>query len=575
MVSKSKMKLIWILWFILWPAILWFSFNYYYVNMEDQLTDILLFAVFMCIVAWFPLTINNNPVFFVNGISIAVFLTFGLFVEIILTQIAIVIVLAKTGVGKKDNYRYPLNMVMFSLVSVIGAGVFVHLGGSHQTILTQSDEQVWAIFGYAFTIFIANQFFNKLIDKAFYKRKVKIFDEGLRWEFISSLLIIPVGFVLFVLYSEIGRAGIFYLGIPFVFISVILMLLYSYKEINRYLEKTGEIGHQLTNRMELSSVYNVFINEISDLLPIDYAYIYIVDDNKLKLEQFYDLENNTEASFSSLKRNEAFSGKVWATGKPLLYKRASDWATVKSSKIPSNTESVLSQPVEYGEDIVGVVTVESKQKKAFEKLHFQIMDILTNYLGVAVENAKNYELTKSQSERDGLTQLYNLRYMEALLEDYNKTLDQKEFSKDCSLLLLDIDHFKKVNDMYGHEAGNEILCQIAECLRSLIGGRGVIARYGGEEFVVFLPNCGLTESSEIAESLRTSIADNPFIVHKHIINNTSPLKVSITTSIGISVFPNHCETLIELIRHADRAMYIGAKRKGRNRVAIYEDLKTS
>ncbi len=120
MVSKSKMKLIWILWFIVWPAILWLSYNYYYVSMEEQLIDILLFAVFMGIVAWFPLTINDNPVFFVNGISIAVFLTFGLFVEIILTQIAIFIVLAKTGVGKKDNYRYPLNMVMFSLVSVIG-----------------------------------------------------------------------------------------------------------------------------------------------------------------------------------------------------------------------------------------------------------------------------------------------------------------------------------------------------------------------------------------------------------------------------------------------------------------------
>ncbi len=353
------------------------------------------------------------------------------------------------------------------------------------------------------------------------------------------------------------------------------MLLYSYKEINRYLEKTGEIGHQLTNRMELSSVYNVFINEISELLPIDYAYIYIVDDNQLKLEQVYDLENNTEASYSSLKRNEAFSGKVWATGNSLLYKRATDWVTVKSRKIPSDIESVLSQPVEYGEDIIGVVTVESEQKKAFEKLHFQIMDILTNYLGVAVENAKNYELTKSQSERDGLTQLYNLRYMENLLEDYDENLVQKDSSENFSLLLLDIDHFKKVNDMYGHEAGNEILCQIAECLTRLIGDRGVIARYGGEEFVVFLPNSGLTESTEIAEQLRTSIADNEFIVHKHIISNTGPLKVSITSSIGISVFPIHCETLIELIRNADRAMYIGAKRKGRNRVAVYEDLKTS
>lgn len=575
MVSKNRMKMAWILWIVIWPIILWLAYEYYYVNMDDQLIDIILFALFMGIVAWFPLTINNNQIFFVNGISIAVFLTFGLFVEIILTQAAIVIVLLKVGVSKKDSFRYPLNMTMFSLVSVAAAGVFVMLGGTHETIRTQSTEQIFAIFGYAITIFVVNQLFNKLLDKFFYERKVKLFDEGLRWEFISSLLIIPVGFVLFVLYTEIGRAGIFYLGIPFVFISIILMLLYSYREINRYLEKTGEIGHQLTKRMVLNEVYDVFINEISDLMPIDYAYIYIVDRENLRLERFHDLHNDFEASFDSLERNEAFSGKVWASGQPLIYNQSADWADVDSVKIPTNIQSVLSLPVEYGDDIIGVVTAVSKKKKVFEKLHFQILDILTNYLGVAVENAKNYELTKSESEKDGLTQLYNFKYMENLLEKYHKTTMQSVDDQNYSLLLLDLDHFKSVNDTYGHEAGNEILCQIAERLTELVDSNGVIGRYGGEEFVVFLPKSGLSESIGIAEALRTSIADKPFTVHKHILETSDALEISITISLGISVFPIHCETPNELVRHADRAMYIGAKRKGRNRVAVYEDLRTS
>ncbi|WP_164668474.1 GGDEF domain-containing protein [Virgibacillus doumboii] len=575
MVSKRKKVAIWVLWAIGWPLVLWFSYEYYYLNVNQQLIDIFLFALLMGIVAWFPITIKDNPIFFVNGISIAVFLAFGLFVEILLTLIAITIVFFKLRVGKKDSFRYPLNMLLFSVVSLTAAGVFRLLDGSHESIRVQSEEQILAIFGYAITIFIVNTLFNKLLGKFLYNRDVKIFDEGLRWELTSSLLIIPVGFVLFILYTEIGRAGIFYLGIPFVFISIILMLLYSYQEINRFLEKTGEIGHQLTKRMVLNEVYDVFIHEISDLMPIDYAYIYIVDGDKLQLERFHDVMQKSDPLFDSLERNEAFSGKVWADGEPLLYKQASEWSTVRSRKIHHNIESVLSHPVEYGNNTIGVVTVESNKKRAFEKLHFQILDILTNYLGVAVENAKNYELTKSQSEKDGLTQLYNYKYMENLLENHYTSLIQNGSMNDFSVLLLDLDYFKSVNDTYGHEAGNEVLCQVSERIKMLVGNQGVVARYGGEEFIVFLPFSGQFESTQIAEQIRTLISGQPFIVDKHMFDHNDEVSISVTVSIGVSVYPIHCETPDELIRHADRAMYIGAKRKGRNRVAVYEELKTN
>ncbi|MFC4558956.1 diguanylate cyclase [Virgibacillus kekensis] len=575
MVTRNRKIMVWVLWAALWPAILWLAYEFYYINIDGHLVDIFLFALFMGLVAWFPLIINNNPIFLVNGISIAVFLTFGLFAEILLTQIAIIVVLLKVGIRKKDSFRYPLNMLLFSLVSILAAELFILLGGTHDMGRIESGVQFLAIAGYAVTIFILNHILTKLTDKIVYQRKVKFFDEGLRWELTSSLLIIPVGFVLYVLYMEIGRAGIFYLGIPFVFISVIFMLLYSSKEINRYLEKTGIIGHQLTKRMVLDDVYDIFIDELSDLMPINYAYIYMVNGNKLQLEKFRDIHKSTEAEFESLERNEAFSGKVWASGKPIMYNQADEWQDVKSGKIPNSTESVLSIPVEYGENIIGVVTVESRKKKAFEKLHFQILDILTNYLGVASENARNYERTKAESEKDQLTQLYNFRYLENQIDTYYNSLRLTGSQMEFSLLLLDLDHFKKVNDTYGHEAGNEILCQVAERLTVLVGDKGIPARYGGEEFVIFLPESGLNEATIIAEKIRSGIANKPFTVRKHIFDIDEPLDVLVTLSLGLAVYPLHCETPEELVRHADRAMYIGAKRMGRNRVAVYEDLKTS
>ncbi|MFD2759559.1 diguanylate cyclase [Lentibacillus juripiscarius] len=575
MVVRRKIIVLWVMWVILWPLLLLGAYQYYYVNISGHSLDIALFALLMGAVAWFPLTIKDNPVFFVNGISMVVFLVFGLFAEILLTQLAVIIVLLKIGAGKKDAYRYPLNMLMFSFVSVIAAEVFVLFGGSHASLAAQGQEQIAAIFGYALTIYLLNVVGNKLVDKLFYRRQIKLIDEGMKWEVVSALFTIPVGFVLFVIYTEIGIIGIFYLGIPFVFISIILMLLYSYREINRLLERTGEIGHRLTYRMDVANVYDVFTHEISQLLPVDYVYIYMVNNGNLRLERFCDVQLGAGLPPEPSNRDKSFSRTVWETGKPLQYRYAPANRRSDGRPDPAEPESVLSMPVEYGDTITGVVTVESVEKHAFEKMHFQVMNILTNYLGVAVENAKNYEVTKLQSERDGLTNLYNLTYMEKLLDNFFVSDDGTHEPAKASLIILDLDYFKQVNDTYGHEAGNEILCQIAARVSDIIGNKGTAGRYGGEEFVIFLPHIGLAESRQIAELLRAGVSDEPFYTQNHLSGDKQLTTVKVTVSVGVAAYPTHCETPSELFRHADRAMYMGAKRKGRNRVAVYKGLQTS
>ncbi|WP_430785003.1 diguanylate cyclase [Virgibacillus flavescens] len=571
MVSEMKINILLIIWALFWPLCLLTSYNYNYLNIQGYVLDIILFGVFMCVVAWFPLVINNSPVFFINGISIAVFLSFGLFVEMVLTQIAILLVLARVGVSKKEYYRYPMNLIMFTMISLIGAFVFWLLGGDHTAINITNPQDITAIFGYAITVFIVNQLLIKIINRFFYNRKGKFFDRGFLWEIQFSLIVLPVGFVLYVLYTEIGRIAIFYMGIPFVMISIILKLLYSYQEVNTYLQKTGEIGHQLTKEMKVSEVYDVFTEKLGHLIQMDCAYVYMVVNDHLELMRCYDLNTKLKPSKQILNKNEAFSGKVWANRKPIIYNNAREWDEIKSSKIPSEMESVLSIPVEYNNAIIGVVTIVSKEKKAFKKIHLRILDILINYFGVAMENARNYEATKENSEKDGLTNLYNYRFFNNAVEKAGQTINDKSV---YSLILLDLDYFKKVNDTYGHEAGNEILCQFSIRLEKFIGDRGLVARYGGEEFVISLPNYSLRQSNEIAEIIRTMIAEEPFIISNHILPHNDTVEVNITASIGVAAYPNHCESLNELVRHADRAMYLGAKQRGRNRVAVYQELQT-
>lgn len=120
-----------------------------------------------------------------------------------------------------------------------------------------------------------------------------------------------------------------------------------------------------------------------------------------------------------------------------------------------------------------------------------------------------------------------------------------------------------------HQSGNEILVQMAKRIRSLIGNRGTVARYGGEEFVILLPDTNKKSALRLAEIVRLTIANRPFSTQNFLDFDEKYESVDITVSIGVASAPNDADDALALIRHADRALYIGAKREGKNRVAEY------
>jgi two-component system cell cycle response regulator len=159
---------------------------------------------------------------------------------------------------------------------------------------------------------------------------------------------------------------------------------------------------------------------------------------------------------------------------------------------------------------------------------------------------------------DGLTGLFNRRFFEATL-----TLEAEHAARsgrDLGLLVLDIDHFKRINDAYGHQAGDRVLRELAGRLAASIRGGDVIARYGGEEFVVLLRDTGLVALPETAERLRRAVGDVPVVL-------ADGVWLATTVSVGGAAWPVHARSADELVRIADQALY-AAKRLGRNRVQI-------
>jgi two-component system, cell cycle response regulator len=158
---------------------------------------------------------------------------------------------------------------------------------------------------------------------------------------------------------------------------------------------------------------------------------------------------------------------------------------------------------------------------------------------------------------DGLTGLHNRRYMESHLA----TLVEQSAArvKPLTVLVLDIDYFKSVNDTHGHHAGDDVLREFAQRLKKSIRGIDLACRYGGEEFVVVMPDTDLAIATMVAERLRRRIASEPFSIDE------GKAAVEITISVGLATRTTNDDTAANILKRADQALY-RAKRDGRNRV---------
>jgi two-component system cell cycle response regulator len=172
----------------------------------------------------------------------------------------------------------------------------------------------------------------------------------------------------------------------------------------------------------------------------------------------------------------------------------------------------------------------------------------------------NVQQTIELAVTDGLTGLYNRRYLMSHLTNY---VDQSaERKKPMAVLIVDIDFFKKINDTYGHDAGDEVLREFASRMRAKVRGMDLVARFGGEEFVVVMPDTDLALASGIAERLRETVAGDPFVVAG------GRMAIPVTISIGIGTFDRGDDTPNTILKRADTALY-RAKKDGRNRV-VYD-----
>ena len=223
-------------------------------------------------------------------------------------------------------------------------------------------------------------------------------------------------------------------------------------------------------------------------------------------------------------------------------------------------KSHLTLPLTVEGEILGCISLNSDQPNAFDAQDLQFLSVIGYQMAATLKHFQRFSSIKNIAIYDTLTGLYNRRYFEEKLG-----VDaQKSFhgGTPLSLVMVDLDHFKKVNDAFGHTEGDQVLCKISSLLKNSVRKKDTVARYGGEEFILILPEAGLEESFVIAERIRRLVEGTSFEVGQ--------AQVNLTVSMGISHFPSHrAKSKEELVKMADRALY-DAKRGGRNKVCIFK-----
>jgi diguanylate cyclase (GGDEF)-like protein len=212
------------------------------------------------------------------------------------------------------------------------------------------------------------------------------------------------------------------------------------------------------------------------------------------------------------------------------------------------------------DDIIGYAEIwESRRERVWSEEEIQLCQTLANQAALVIENARLYNQMHYLAVTDTLSGVLNRR---GLFDRGEHEVNRAQrFSTPLAAIMLDIDHFKHINDTYSHAVGDEVLRTLARVCQANLRSVDLIGRYGGEEFAILLPDTDTDAARRVAERLRQAVAETPVIIPKGM--------VSFTVSLGVASLVDGNTTLAVLLDQADSAMYF-AKRSGRNQVALVD-----
>jgi len=225
---------------------------------------------------------------------------------------------------------------------------------------------------------------------------------------------------------------------------------------------------------------------------------------------------------------------------------------------PPKMPSLLVLPLAVADRVLGTLVLGSSQTGAFSESVRPPLEVLASHMAVSLSNARMVKRLEEQATTDGMTGLLNKRTL--IAEAEKRLAAAARFKKVLSILVTDIDHFKKVNDTYGHDVGDVVIKGMGEVLKRIKRDTDIVGRFGGEEFVIVCEHTDEAGARNLAERIRRELESTTF--------QTELGPLSVTASIGVATFPASGSDYAQLFKATDEALYV-AKRSGRNQVVAW------
>lgn len=328
-----------------------------------------------------------------------------------------------------------------------------------------------------------------------------------------------------------------------------------------------EVARALTANLELEPLLRAILSQMEEYFGPEQWSLLMLDEEAgelyYALHAGIDTENIADLR---IKLGEGISGYVAVTGNPLVVPDVNvdpDWSKFARQHPELHLQSIACLPIRHGGRTLGVLQLHNSKLDLLPDSSISFLRVLCDYAAIALANARYVKLVQHLSITDDCTGLFNARYLYTMLENEIAADNDPRvipIQPHFSLLFLDLDHFKSVNDSHGHLVGSRLLAEVGGVIKRTLGPDHAGFRYGGDEFVALLRGLDKSAAIDLAKTLRERLIETAFL-------SGEGLALHLTASFGLATFPQDGDTLHSIIRSADTMMY-HAKARGRDQIAI-------
>jgi diguanylate cyclase (GGDEF)-like protein len=325
-----------------------------------------------------------------------------------------------------------------------------------------------------------------------------------------------------------------------------------------------DVARTLTTSLELEEILRAIMDKMANFFGPERWSLLMVDEQENDL--YYAIAVGEDAiSLKGLRvpMGQGVAGWVASTGNPLVVPNVSldpHWSSFARKHPELNISSIACVPIRSGENTLGVIQLLNSKLDLLSEYSISFLRILCDYAAIAIGNARSLKLIQNLSITDDCTGLFNSRRLYTMLEE-QVHLVKDQSPVPFSLLFIDLDYFKTVNDTRGHLIGSRLLAEVGGLFRRIAGPENAAFRYGGDEFVVLMPGLDKVAASELTYNMCSELRAANFLTG----DDGNPIRI--TGSFGLGTFPEDGDSVHAILRSADKMMYM-VKNTTRNDVAV-------